>query len=134
MHGLCKALVALVARGHEVHVFTTNIDGPGNSPVPIGVPVNLESVRVRYFPCPLLRRLYWAPALGCALEREIGKFDKVHLSFSFPVADVGGSPCRAQGWRSLRSLAQGYADQGFDRSAQLACQIRLDPDYREIQR
>jgi hypothetical protein len=66
IHGLCKALVA---RGHEVHVFTTNIDGPGNSPVPIGVPVNLESVRVRYFPCPLLRRLYWAPTLGCALER-----------------------------------------------------------------
>ena len=79
-HGLCKALAA---RGHEVQVFTTNIDGPGNSPVPIGLPVNLEGVQVRYFPCPLLRRLYWAPALGRALESEIGKFDVVHLHSVF---------------------------------------------------
>src|SRR2546430_14978741 len=80
VHGLCKAMAA---RGHEVQVFTTNIDGPGNSPVPIGVPVNLESVRIRYFPCPLLKRLYWAPALGRALESEIGKFDVVHLHSIF---------------------------------------------------
>jgi glycosyltransferase involved in cell wall biosynthesis len=79
-HGLCKALAA---RGHEVQVFTTNIDGPGNSPTPIGVPVHLESVRVRYFPCPLLRRLYWAPALGHALEREVHKFDALHLHSVF---------------------------------------------------
>jgi glycosyltransferase involved in cell wall biosynthesis len=72
-----------VARGHEVQIFTTNIDGPGNSPVPIGLPVNLEGVQVRYFPCPLLRRLYWAPALGRALESEIGKFDVVHLHSIF---------------------------------------------------
>ncbi len=79
-HGLCKALAA---RGHEVQVFTTNIDGSGNSSVPIGLPVNLEGVQVRYFPCPLLRRLYWAPALGRALESEIGKFDAVHLHSVF---------------------------------------------------
>jgi glycosyltransferase involved in cell wall biosynthesis len=79
-HGLCKALVA---RGHEVQVFTTNVDGRGNSAVPTELPVNLEGVRVRYFPCPLLRRLYWAPALGRALESEIGKFDAVHLHSVF---------------------------------------------------
>src|SRR5262249_55668383 len=79
-HGLCKALAA---RGHEVRVFTTNINGPGNSAVPIKLPVNLEGVQVRYFPCPLLRRLYWAPALGRALEREIGKFDAVHVHSVF---------------------------------------------------
>ena len=79
-HALCKALAA---RGHEVHVFTTNIDGPTDSPVPTGLPVNLEGVRVRYFPCPLVRRLYWAPALGRALESEVGKFDIVHLHSVF---------------------------------------------------
>ena len=47
------------------------------------LPVNLEGVQVRYFPCPLLRRLYWAPALGRALESEIGKFDAVHLHSVF---------------------------------------------------
>jgi glycosyltransferase involved in cell wall biosynthesis len=79
-HGLCRALAA---RGHQVQVYTTNIDGPGNSPVPVGLPVNLEGVQVRYFRCPLLRRLYWAPALGRALESETGKFDAVHLHSVF---------------------------------------------------
>jgi len=80
VHGLCKALVA---RGHKVQVFTTNIDGPGNSPVPIELAVDVEGIQVRYFPCPLLRRLYWAPALGRALKSEIGKFDVVHLHSVF---------------------------------------------------
>ena len=82
VHGLCKAMAA---RGHQVQVFTTNIDGPGNSPVPIGVPVNLEGVWVRYFPCPLLRRLYWAPALGRALEPVDDRDIRGSLSlFRFP--------------------------------------------------
>ena len=79
-HSLCKALAV---RGHEVQVFTTNMDGPGNSPVPIGLPVNLEGVKVRYFFCPSLRRLYWAPALGRALKSEIGNFDAIHLHSVF---------------------------------------------------
>src|SRR5882762_10400101 len=76
VHGLCQALVA---RGHEVEVFTTNIDGPGNSPVSVGIPVSVDGVQVRYFSCPLVRRLYWAPALGRRLRHEIGKFNAVHL-------------------------------------------------------
>jgi glycosyltransferase involved in cell wall biosynthesis len=93
-HGLCKALAA---RGHEVQVFTTNIDGPGNSPVPIDFGINLEGVQLRYFPCPLLRRLYWAPALGRALETEIGKFDAVHLHsvFLWPTWAAGRAARRA---------------------------------------
>src|SRR5262245_9058833 len=79
-HGLCKALAT---RGHDIQVFTTNIDGPGNSSVPVELPVNLEGVLVRYFPCPLFRRLYWAPALERALEGEIGKYDAVHLHSVF---------------------------------------------------
>jgi glycosyltransferase involved in cell wall biosynthesis len=80
IHALCKALAA---RGHEVEVFTTNVDGPGSSPVPIGVQVNLEGVQVRYFPCPLLRRLYWAPGLGRTVSSESAKFDVVHLHSVF---------------------------------------------------
>jgi hypothetical protein len=52
IHAPCKALAARV---HERHVFTTTIDGPGNSAVPIGLPVDVEGVQVRYFSCPLLR-------------------------------------------------------------------------------
>jgi len=80
VHGLCRALAA---RGHEVHVFTTNVDGMGTTPVPIGTPVAVDDVRVTYFPSPLLRRLYWAPALGRALQREVGAFDAVHLHSVF---------------------------------------------------
>jgi hypothetical protein len=32
VHGLCRALAA---RGHELHVFTTNVDGPGITAPPV---------------------------------------------------------------------------------------------------
>jgi glycosyltransferase involved in cell wall biosynthesis len=80
VHGLCRALAA---RGHEVQVLTTNIDGPGITPTPIATPVDLDGVQIRYFPCPLLRRLYWSPALRRVLHHEIGKFDLVHLHSVF---------------------------------------------------
>src|SRR5262249_54552955 len=80
VHGLCRALAA---RGHELQVFTTNRDGPGVTPTPIGAPVALDGVQIQYFPCPLIRRLYWAPALGRALHHAIGKIDIVHLHTVF---------------------------------------------------
>ena len=80
VHGLCRALAA---RGHELLVFTTNIDGPGITATPIATPVDLDGIQIRYFPCPLVRRLYWAPALGRALHHEIGKLDVVHLHSVF---------------------------------------------------
>lgn len=80
VHGLCKALAA---RGHKVYVFTTNVDGPGDSPVSLSQPVELEGVRVCYFPSRWLRRLYWSPPMLDVLRREIGHFDLVHLHSVF---------------------------------------------------
>ena len=80
VHGLCKALAA---RGHEVEVFTTNVDGPGDSDVPLGVPVDLDGVKVWYFPVPMLRRLYWCPKMATALWRRVGSFDVVHTHSVF---------------------------------------------------
>src|SRR6266478_2126725 len=80
VHGLCRSLAA---RGHELQVFTTNIDGPGITPTPIATPVDLDGVQIQYFPCPLIRRLYWAPALGRALHHAISKVDIVHLHTVF---------------------------------------------------
>ena len=65
--------------GHDVHVFTTSVDGPGDSDVPIGTPVDLEGVQVTYFPSRVLRRLYWSPPLRSALAADIARFDLVHL-------------------------------------------------------
>ena len=73
VHGLCRALVA---RGHDVTVFTTNVDGNAESDVPLDREVLLDGVRVRYF-ASTLRRLYVSPAMRSAL-RDIGSFDLVH--------------------------------------------------------
>src|SRR5690242_7247673 len=76
VHGLCRALAA---RGHEVEVFTTSIDGPSNLAVPHGVPVKLDGVTIRYFASSCLRRLFYAPTLTQALGSEMRKADAVHL-------------------------------------------------------
>jgi len=75
VHGLCASLAA---RGHDVHVFTTSVDGAADSPVAHGQPVTLDGVTVWYFQSRFLRRLYYAPDLGRALHRTIANFDVVH--------------------------------------------------------
>ena len=76
VHALCRALAA---QGHKADVFTTNVDGPGNSDVPLERPVDLEGVKVTYFPSPILRRLYWSPAMRRALLARIADYDLVHV-------------------------------------------------------
>jgi glycosyltransferase involved in cell wall biosynthesis len=76
VHALCRELAA---RGHEVHVFTTNVDGPGDSDVLLGQPVDLDGVQVTYFPSRLLRRLYWSPPMARALAAQTASFDLVHV-------------------------------------------------------
>jgi glycosyltransferase involved in cell wall biosynthesis len=78
VHGLCKALAA---RGHEVTVFTTDVDTGGT--VPVGRAVPLDGVEVWYFPVSAPRRLYRSPAMGAALAERIGGFDLVHLHSVF---------------------------------------------------
>ena len=75
VHGLCRALAA---RGHDVHVFTTSVDGPQDSDVPHGAPTLLDGVKVWYFRSTQFRRLYWAPAMAAALDAQIAGFDVVH--------------------------------------------------------
>lgn len=86
VHGLCRALAA---RGHEVDVFTTNVDGDRDSDVPLGVPVNLDGVRVHYFASPANsfagagRRIYAAPAMRNALVKRLPAYDLLHLHSVF---------------------------------------------------
>jgi glycosyltransferase involved in cell wall biosynthesis len=76
VHGLCAAQAAL---GHDVHVFTTNVDGAGDSDVPLCEPVDIDGVIVWYFPSRILRRLYWSPQMKKALAQAVPGFDVVHL-------------------------------------------------------
>jgi len=80
VHGLCRALAA---RGHEVDVFTTNVDGDRDSEVPLGVPVNLHGVRVHYFPSLSLRRIYVSPPMRRALAERLPAYDLLHLHSVF---------------------------------------------------
>jgi glycosyltransferase involved in cell wall biosynthesis len=75
VHGLCKALVE---RGHEVQVFTTNVDGDGILDVPVDTNVALDGVSVRYF-ASAFPRLYWSSSMREALRHETRSFDIVHI-------------------------------------------------------
>lgn len=80
VHGLATGQVVL---GHEVSVFTTNADGPGESDVPVGTPVEIDGVKVTYFPVGSPRRLFRAPAMKTALAGHVSGFDLVHLHSVF---------------------------------------------------
>ena len=80
VHSLCRALVS---RGHEIEVYTTNLDGPNSIPGSSEATVNLDGVLVRYFASNFLRRLSWAPSLAHALRENIDKFDVVHIHTVF---------------------------------------------------
>lgn len=94
VHGLASALVR---RGHEVHVYTTNMDGPGDLDVRTDAPVDLDGVRVHYFPVPALRRLAWSPAMGRRLRESTAGFDVAHLHsvFLWPLDAAARAATRA---------------------------------------
>ena len=75
VHGLCRALAS---RGHDVHVYTTSVDGAADSAVAHGEPVDLDGVKVWYFQSTSFRRVYYAGAMRKALRDSVGGFDVVH--------------------------------------------------------
>ena len=76
VHALCRALAA---QGHVTDVFTTNVDGPGDSDVSLERPVDLEGVQVTYFSSRRMRRLYWSPPMRRALFARVADYDLVHV-------------------------------------------------------
>ncbi|HEV2719145.1 MAG TPA: glycosyltransferase [Thermoanaerobaculia bacterium] len=93
VHGLCRALAR---RGHEVHVFTTNVDGSGVSAVPLDCPVEMDGVRVHYFAA-RLRRLYYSPAMRRSLRTFVPLCDVVHVHsvFLWPTSAAARVAARA---------------------------------------
>ena len=74
---------ALARRGHDVHVYTTSIDGDADMDVPLDRPVELDGVQVHYFRVPAFRRLWWSPTLGERLRSTVHEFDVVHVHAVF---------------------------------------------------
>jgi glycosyltransferase involved in cell wall biosynthesis len=89
---------ALVRRGHQVSVYTTNIDGDGHLDVPLRIPVDLDGVLVHYFPVGAIRRLCWSPELARQLRRAVANFDLVHLHsvFLWPTYSAARAARRAR--------------------------------------
>lgn len=75
VHGLSRALVA---RGHDVHVWTTDRDETERLPVADGESRGIDGVQVRYFRVRGPGRLRHAPSLRRALRGEVSRFDLVH--------------------------------------------------------
>lgn len=80
VHGLCNALAD---KGHDIHVFTTSVDGPGDLNVRLCEPVLVDRVKVHYFPSYRLRRLYWSPMMQKALNKYMSSFDILHVHSIF---------------------------------------------------
>ena len=85
VHGLCRALAA---GGHAVDVATTNVDGDEDSDVPLGSPVDLDGVKVHYFPATRLRRLFHSPPLRRFIANGLRSWDLLHTHsvFLWPTA------------------------------------------------
>jgi glycosyltransferase involved in cell wall biosynthesis len=90
--GLTRTLAKL---GHEVTVFTTNIDGDGILDVPTARPVNRDGVRVWYFPVQRPRWYFFSRQLAQAIRDGVGDFEIVHIHmlFLWPTT-VGSFWCR----------------------------------------
>ncbi len=76
----CLEMAAAVAAlGHEVAVFTTNQDGPGELDVPLDRPVFRDGEELRFFPIEWPR--FWATSrpMARALRDRIREVDLVHV-------------------------------------------------------
>jgi glycosyltransferase involved in cell wall biosynthesis len=95
----CWEMARAVAQlGHEVSIYTTNQDGPGELEVPVGQPVWQEGVEIRYFPIQAPR--FWGTSLPLALglRRKIPASDLVHIHSLYLFHDlVAGHYCRGYG-------------------------------------
>ena len=80
VHALCRNLAAL---GHEVHVYTTSIDGPQDLEVPLGRPVERDGVKVWYFGADRVRRLMGSSAMRSQLRERLAQFDLLHTHSVF---------------------------------------------------
>lgn len=76
----CFEMARAVARlGHDVSIFSTNMDGGGELDVPVGQPVLRDGVEHRYFP--IGRPRFWGTSweMARALETKIPEVDVVHM-------------------------------------------------------
>jgi glycosyltransferase involved in cell wall biosynthesis len=70
---------AVADRGHHVEILTTDIDGAGRLPVPVGQPLDWRGVTTTFFHVGRPRRYKPSYGLERALRHRIPEFDVVHI-------------------------------------------------------
>ena len=95
----CVEMARAVARlGHEVQIYTTNQDGPGELPVPLGRPLLQDGVEIRYYPIQPPR--FWGTSwpMARALAEGVREADLVHIHSLYLFHDlIAGHYCRSYG-------------------------------------
>lgn len=79
-HELCRALVK---KGIEIMVYTTNADWEKNLDVPLNEQIDIEGVKVTYFPLGFPRFYCYSADLAKAVLENIPKFNIVHIHSVF---------------------------------------------------
>lgn len=88
--GPAKAVVEMCRdsnkRGAEAEIYTTNLDGTGVHAVACGKPIEVNGVRITYFPVAFSNFFKISPALVTALKSKIPDCDVVHIHslYQFP--------------------------------------------------
>ena len=100
--GPAKACVemaqAVAGLGHEVSIYTTNQDGPGELAVPLDRPVLKDGMEIRFFPIQPPR--FWGASwpLARALSQKIKEYDLLHIHSLYLFHDLmAGHYCRKYG-------------------------------------
>lgn len=70
---------ALAARGHELEIMTTNRDGDYELDVPTEAPVDVDGVKVTYFPVQRPRWYLTSVPMARALRSRVAEFDVGHI-------------------------------------------------------
>ena len=96
----CWEMARAVAQlGHEVSIYTTNQDGPGELAVPLDQPVWQEGVEIRYFPIQAPR--FWGTSLPLALGLAAARSRPPTWCTSTP------SICSTTWWRATTAANYG---------------------------
>jgi glycosyltransferase involved in cell wall biosynthesis len=92
----CPEMARAVAQlGHQVSIYTTNQNGPGELDVPLDRPVYQDGVEIHYFPIQPPRFWRFSLPLALALRRSIPAFDLVHIHSLYLFHSlVAGHYCR----------------------------------------
>jgi len=74
---------ALVKKGVDVTVYTTDANGPNRLKTVNGEEVVIDGVRVNYFSQPFLNPYFYCPEISHALRRNLNHFDLVHINWLY---------------------------------------------------